>query len=59
MKISNVDVKKAPTEKQKKMLEDAAKRPICFGEDCQELLEADLAKLKKVSNRNAIAIKSN
>ena len=59
MKISNVNVKKAPTEKQKKMLEDAAKRPICFDEDCPELLESDLAKFKKVSNQNAVAIKSN
>ncbi|WP_373245540.1 hypothetical protein [Lacrimispora indolis] len=59
MKISNVDVKKASTEKQKEMLEDAEKRPICFDEDCQELSEADLAKFKKVSNQNAVAKNSN
>lgn len=57
MKVSNVDVKKAPTEKQKKILEEAAKRQICFDEDCQELSEADLAKFEKVAERNADAIK--
>lgn len=47
MKISDVDVIKAPTDEQKKMLKEAAKHPICFDEDCPELLESDLAKLKK------------
>lgn len=50
MKVSNVDVKKAPTENQMKMLEAAAKRPICFDEDCPELSDDDLAKFKKISD---------
>lgn len=49
MKISNVDVKKAPTEDQMEMLKQAARHPICFDEDSQELSDAELAKFKKVS----------
>lgn len=49
MKISNVDVKKAPTETQMEMLKQAAKRPICFDEDSPELSDADLEKFKKTS----------
>lgn len=58
MKASNVDVKKAPAEKQMKMLEAAAKRPICFDEDCPELSDEDLAKFKKISDARKVSIVS-
>ncbi len=50
MIATNIDVKKAPTKKQVKMLEEAAKRPICFDEDCPELSDEDLTKFKKISD---------
>ncbi len=50
MIVTNIDVKKAPTKKQIKMLEEAAKRPICFDEDCPELSDEDLTKFKKISD---------
>lgn len=57
MKVSNADIKKAPSEDQMKMLEAAAKRPICFDEDCPELSD-DLAKFKKVSDARKESIVS-
>ena len=42
-----IDVKRAPTKSQMKMLEAAARYPICFDEDCPELADDDLAKFKK------------
>lgn len=56
MKVSNVDVKNAPTENQMKMLEAAAKRPICFDEDCPELSDDDLAKFKKISDARKVSV---
>ena len=56
MKVSNGDVKNAPTENQMKMLEVAAKRPICFDEDCPELSDDDLAKFKKISDVRKVSV---
>ena len=43
-----IDVKRAPTKSQIKMLEAAARHPICFDEDCPELADDDLVKFKKI-----------
>ena len=51
MKVSNIDVKKAPTKEQIYMLEQAAKNPICFDEDCPELSDAEIAKFKEVADK--------
>lgn len=45
-----IDVKKAPTKSQIKMLEAAARHPICFDEDCPELADDDLVKFKKITD---------
>lgn len=45
-----IDVKKAPTKSQIKMLEAAARHPICFDEDCPELADDDLIKFKKITD---------
>lgn len=54
MKVSNVDVKKAPTKEQIKMLEKAKKRKISFDEDSPELSEEDLAKFRKISDERKL-----
>lgn len=50
MIISDIDVKKAPTIEQIKMLEQAARLPISFDEDCPELSEEELAKFRRISD---------
>lgn len=45
-----IDVKKAPTKSQIKMLEAAARHPICFDEDCPGLADDDLVKFKKITD---------
>ena len=45
-----IDVKRAPTKSQIKMLEAAARHPICFDEDCPELADDDLVKFKKITD---------
>lgn len=50
MIISDIDVKKAPAIEQIKMLEQAAKLPISFDEDCPELSEEELAKFRRISD---------
>ena len=50
MVITDVNVKKAPTKEQIKMLEQAEKMPICFDEDCPELSEEDLKKFRRISD---------
>ena len=47
MKSVDIDVTKKPSETQRKMLREAAKRPITFDEDCPELTEEQLKKLKE------------
>lgn len=54
MKVSNVDVKKAPTKEQLKMLEKAKKRKISFDKDSPELSEEDLAKFRKISDERKL-----
>ena len=39
-----------------KMLKAAAKRPICFDEDCPALSDDDLAEFKKVSDARKVNI---
>lgn len=43
-----IDVKRAPTKSQMKMLEASARHPICFDEDCPELADDDLVKFQKL-----------
>lgn len=50
MRISNIDVTKAPTDKQIEMLEQASKLPTYFDDDCPELSEEDLAKFRRISD---------
>lgn len=45
-----IDVKRAPTKSQIKMLEAAERHPICFDEDCPELADDDLVKFKKITD---------
>lgn len=54
MKVSNADVKKAPTKEQIRMLEKAEKRNISFDEDSPELSEEDLAKFRKISDERKL-----
>ena len=51
MKQTDVDVKKAPTKEQIEMLERAARRTICYDEECPPLSEEELKKLKRVSDK--------
>ncbi len=50
MIITDMDVKKAPTKEQLKMLEKAEKMPISFDEDCPELSDEDLKNFRRISD---------
>jgi len=47
----NIDISAPLTEKQKKMLAEAAKMPIVFDEDSPELTDEQLSKFRRVSGK--------
>lgn len=51
MKTVNIDIRKGPSEEQKRMLEKMARKDICFDEDCPELSEDELLQFKRISDQ--------
>ena len=46
----SIDVKKKPSEKQNKILQEMEKTPISYDEDCPELSDEELAQFRRISD---------
>ena len=46
----SIDVKKKPSEKQNKILQEMEKKPISYDEDCPELSDEELAQFRRISD---------
>ena len=46
----SIDVKKKPSEKQNKILQEMEKNPISYDEDCPELSDEELAQFRRISD---------
>ena len=54
MKTMNIDIKKEPTDEQKRMLENMTRKDICFDEDCPELSENELLQFRRIADMRKV-----